>query len=258
MHAKQLAILSITLLLSGCVGQNPNPYQLLQPELAQTTPVVPKYEPLSPYGNPAYYNVAGERYRVLRTARGYRQRGIASWYGPKFNGQLTSTRERFDMYKISAASPVLPIPCYVRVTNLQNGKQIVVRVNDRGPFAKNRILDLSYAAAKKLGYVQRGTALVEVATINVRHPDALAPTILPQHPHLYLQLGAFSHYQNATRFQHYLQHYTSRHTRIQPTTVNSLPIYRVQIGPLRDVEESDRLQNQLARAGLGHAITKIY
>ena len=245
------------LLLDGCSQQAVNPLTLVQPRLAQTTPVKPKYEPLSHYGNPAYYHVNGERYTVLHSPKGYRRRGIASWYGPKFNGQLTSTRERFDMYKLTAASPVLPLPCYARVTNLNNGRQIIVRVNDRGPFAKNRIMDLSYAAAKKLGFLRHGTALVEVAAINIKNPNAIAPTVVPAHPHLYLQLGAFTNYHNAVGLQQTLHQYTTRPIHIYQGTFRQRPIYRVQIGPLLSVDQSDKLQTKFAREGLGHAVTKI-
>src|SRR3990167_10359932 len=112
---------------------------------------VPHYIPKSKYGNPEHYTVFGKRYHVLKTARHYDKRGIASWYGTKFDGRLTSTRERYHLTDMTAASPELPIPCFVRVTNLENGQQVIVKVNDRGPFANNRIMDLSYVAAKKIG-----------------------------------------------------------------------------------------------------------
>ena len=111
----------------------------------------PRKLPKSRYGNPKSYVVFGKRYHVLNSAEGYNKRGIASWYGTKFHGQLTSSREPYNMYAMTAASPNLPIPTFVRVTNLENGRTIIVKVNDRGPFASNRIIDLSYAAAKKLG-----------------------------------------------------------------------------------------------------------
>lgn len=131
---------------------------------------VPRAEPLSKSGNPPYYDVFGQRYYVMRSARGYVERGIASWYGPDFHGKRTSSGERYDMYQMTAAHKTLPIPCYVEVTNLQTGRRAVLKVNDRGPFKDNRIIDLSYVAARKLGIWQQGTGLVEVRVIDPAHP----------------------------------------------------------------------------------------
>ena len=132
---------------------------------------VPKAEPRSRYGNKDSYEVLGKRYRVLADARGYVERGIASWYGNKFHGFMTSSFETYDMYAFSAAHKTLPLPSYARVTNLDNGKSVVVRVNDRGPFHDDRIIDLSYAAAVKIGVWPKGTAPVEVRAIDPAHPD---------------------------------------------------------------------------------------
>jgi len=128
---------------------------------------VPKKVAKSKYGNPKSYVVAGKRYHVLASTKGYSKVGHASWYGTKFHGRLTSSRERYNMYAMTAASPHLPIPSYVRVTNMQNNKSVIVKVNDRGPFRSDRIIDLSYAAAKKLGYTGKGTAKVHVSAIDV-------------------------------------------------------------------------------------------
>jgi rare lipoprotein A len=122
---------------------------------------VPKIEPYATRGN-SPYTVFGVRYVPIVDDRPYKQRGYGSWYGKKFHGQKTSSGELYDMYKMTAASPVLPIPSYARVTNLSNGKQVIVRVNDRGPFRSNRIIDLSYTAALKLGYIGHGSAQLEV------------------------------------------------------------------------------------------------
>ena len=126
---------------------------------------VPKPEARSRYGNPSVYVVGGKRYHVMNSAKGYNKVGYASWYGTKFHGQHTSSREPYDMFSMTAASTTLPIPTYVRVTNLENGRSVVVKVNDRGPFKSSRIIDLSYAAAKKLGYTAKGTAKVRVTAI---------------------------------------------------------------------------------------------
>jgi rare lipoprotein A len=137
-----------------------------RPPSAETVPdVVPRNEPRSRYGNPPFYDVMGKRYFVLSSSVGYIERGVASWYGPGFHKVRTSTGELYDMYGMTAAHKTLPLPAYVRVTNLQNGRSIVVRVNDRGPFVGNRIIDLSYTAASKLDMLRNGTAMVEVRSL---------------------------------------------------------------------------------------------
>ena len=129
---------------------------------------VPRVEPKSRGGNFSPYTVLGKTYTVLDSSKGYKARGDASWYGTKFHGRLTSNGERYNMYAMSAAHKSLPIPTYVRVTNLENRRQIIVRVNDRGPFHPGRIIDLSYAGASKLGMLKKGTARVEVEAIDPR------------------------------------------------------------------------------------------
>jgi rare lipoprotein A len=135
---------------------------------------VPRIEPRARSGNPPFYDVFGKRYYVLSSSVGYRERGVASWYGPGFHRVRTSIGEPYDMYGMTAAHKTLPLPAYVRVTNLQNGRSVVVRVNDRGPFVGNRIIDLSYSAAAKLDMLRNGTAMVEVRTID---PSAPPPVI---------------------------------------------------------------------------------
>lgn len=135
----------------------------------------PKLEPLSKYGNPASYEVFGKTYHVLKKAppHGQTQKGLASWYGTKFHGKRTSSGEPYDIYGMTAAHKNLPLPTYVLVKNLNNNKEIIVKVNDRGPFVEDRIIDLSYAAAKKLGVYQQGTAPVSVTIIDPTHPSYL-------------------------------------------------------------------------------------
>ena len=217
-----------TWLLTGCFGtatkkDGPAPYHV---DMSHVKNAIPKYEAKSRYGNPSSYVVNGKRYYVLNSAYGYNKRGIASWYGWKFHKQLTSTREPYNMFAMTAASPVLPIPCYVRVTNLQNGRSVIVRVNDRGPFAPNRIIDLSYAAAYKLGYMRKGTALVQVTAIDTRHHYYAPPAIQVAHntPKIYLQLGAFSHWQNASRLKRYAQRYTKRPIAIKRSDRHNQPL----------------------------------
>ena len=127
---------------------------------------VPKVEPRSRYGNPKSYVVKGKRYHVLKSAKGYNKVGYASWYGTRFHGKLTSSREPYNLYHMVAASPHLPLPTYVKVTNLENGKSVILKVIDRGPFKRGRIMDLSYGAAKRLGYAHKGVAKVRVTAID--------------------------------------------------------------------------------------------
>ena len=142
----------------------------LPPATERTSPdsvpdMVPRNELRSRIGNPPFYDVMGRRYFVLSSSVGYVERGVASWYGPGFHQVRTSTGEPYDMYAMTAAHKTLPLPAFVRVTNLQNGRSIVVRVNDRGPFVGNRIIDLSYTAAYKLDMLRDGTAMVEVRSL---------------------------------------------------------------------------------------------
>jgi rare lipoprotein A len=161
--------------LAGCFSapprpESPGPIATPAPETpppAQSVPdVVPRIEPRSRSGNPPFYDVLGKRYFVLSSNVGYVERGVASWYGPGFHKVRTSTGEIYDMYGMTAAHKTLPLPAYVRVTNLQNGRSVVVRVNDRGPFVGNRIIDLSYTAASKLDMLRNGTAMVEVRSLD--------------------------------------------------------------------------------------------
>ncbi len=139
---------------------------------------VPRVEPRSPYGNPDVYEVAGRRYKVMADSRGYVERGIASWYGTKFHGRRAAIGEPYDMFAMTAAHKTLPLPTYVEVTNLENGRKVIVRVNDRGPFKANRIIDLSYAAAAKLGIVETGTGIVEIRAIDpVAWQQARRPSV---------------------------------------------------------------------------------
>jgi rare lipoprotein A len=181
---------AIAVALSGCFGaarrEAPAPPTTPAPaapaavpptDLGSVPDAVPRVEPRSRSGNPPFYDVFGKRYYVLSTNIGYVERGVASWYGPGFHKIRTSTGEPYDMYAMTAAHKTLPLPAYVRVTNLQNGHSIVVRVNDRGPFVGNRIIDLSYSAAAKLDMVRNGTAFVEVRSIDPTAMPAIPPSL---------------------------------------------------------------------------------
>ena len=224
---------------------------------------VPKAEPQSRYGNKSPYSVRGETYRVLPTAAGYDERGIASYYGTKFNGYKTSNFETYDMFKFSAASKVLPLPSFARVTNLQNGKSVIVRVNDRGPFVPNRVIDLSLAAAVRIGIWPKGTGLVEVQGIDPAHPRAEpAPVtaVTPRtgkQPQLYVQVGAFADADNANRLATRLRGLGLGQVRVVAARVNGRTLQRVQIGPLTDVDTVDRTTARLDALGLPHASVAI-
>src|SRR5262245_12701937 len=159
---------------------------------------VPRVEPRSQRGNPVSYEVFGKRYFILATSEGYKERGVASWYGPDFHSRPTSSGEPYDMYAMTAAHKTLPIPCYARVTNISNGRSVVVRINDRGPFVDNRIIDLSYTAAHKLDMTRAGTTFVEVEVLTPGSLPEVARDVAPQPlpaltaPGLFLQAGAFS------------------------------------------------------------------
>ena len=148
----------------GAYYQNDGPGVRTPPRLEQTPDAVFKDEPQAKFGNRPY-SVFGQRYTPLQADEAYSQEGVASWYGVKFHGRRTSSGERYDMYKMTAAHPTLPIPSYVRVTNLETGKQVVVRINDRGPFLSNRLIDVSYTAALKLGLLKKGRMPVRLERI---------------------------------------------------------------------------------------------
>jgi len=169
MKFRYCVLLCVITLLSACSAlKHPEPQDGPPQERVDASHIpnaVPKKEPRSKYGNPESYIALGKTYHVLDSAHGYVARGFASWYGTKFHTQRTSSGKPYDMFAMTAAHKTLPIPCYVRVTNLKNHREIIVKVNDRGPFHENRIIDLSYVAAKKLGVIKNGTAFVEVKVI---------------------------------------------------------------------------------------------
>lgn len=233
------------------------------PDLRHIPEPVPKAEPRSRYGNKSPYTVLGRTYRVLPSCAGYDERGIASWYGKKFHGYTTSNFERYDMYAYSAAHKTLPIPCYVRVTNLENGRSVVVRVNDRGPFVANRIIDLSYAAAVKIGVWPKGTAKVEVRSIDPRqsmaqtepHGNATVPSAprKTQKADLYLQVGAFADRANARRLADRLRAAHLGDVSVVRSRVNGSLLRRVRVGPFTSRDEAERAMRRLQHLGLAAA-----
>lgn len=227
------------------------------PDISAIAEPVPQAEPLSRYGNRSPYTVLGRSYQVLPSASGYRERGIASWYGTKFHGRATSSLEPYDMYRFSAAHKSLPLPSYVRVSNLDNGRSVVVRVNDRGPFHADRLIDLSYAAAVKLGVHIKGTAPVEVVALD---PDDLAAEPLqsatpaadgvidPDAP-VYLQVGSFADRDNARRVHRRLRDSGIAQARIFRARVNGQSLWRVRAGPVSGIAALGTLRQRLQAIG---------
>ncbi len=216
------------------------------------------------------YVVHGQRYHVLRSADGFVQHGIASWYGRKFHGRRTSSGELYNMYAMTAAHKRLPIPSRIEVTNLTNGRHAIVRINDRGPFVRNRIIDLSYAAARQLGMLNEGIAMVEVRALNAkpaqtnnRRPNVTVPTPAissasvidaDRNAVFYVQAGAFADQANAYRLQGKLE--TGPLTapvRVEPIQRGRNKYYRVRLGPLRSRKAASRLARQLANYGVNDA-----
>ncbi len=277
-----IAILLFLLQIAGCgtlghrgrhYGKDgPPPFDV---DVSKIPDAVPKVGPYSKYGNPPSYFVKGHRYYVLKSSIGFEERGIASWYGMKFHKQRTSSGEPYNLLAMTAAHRTLPLPTYMLVTNLQNGRHVIVKVNDRGPFAENRIMDLSYVAAKKLGITAHGTGLVDIKAIDPTHPDRvlsqLSSSYVSTQPHnihdvvnhpasvhsrLYLQLGAFSSHSNAQKLASKIYQHAAYPVHIKAST-SGHTLYRVQIGPIPSVEASDKLVNQIEHAGLGKPLTVI-
>ncbi len=224
-------------------------------EVAKLPEPVPKVEPRARYGNKATYVVLGKTYHVLASADGYDERGIASWYGDKFHGYMTSMLEPYDMYKFTAAHKTLPLPSYAEVTNLANGKSVIVRINDRGPFVPNRIIDLSYAAAVRIGIWPAGTGLVEVRAIDPANPGREPPPIRQVRtggsPEIYLQVGAYSDARNAQRVADAARRAGIRGVSIVSASVGGRTVHRVRVGPLPDAASADAMSPRLAQLGFG-------
>lgn len=211
----------------------------------------PKAEPLSRYGNPAQYEVFGHQYHVLDSSLGYQKEGIASWYGPKFNHKRTSSGEEYDMYQMTAANKELPLPTYALVSNMENGKSVIVKINDRGPFKDERIIDLSYAAAKKLDMTKKGTAYVSVTAID---PTTWQQEPLSQHNY-YLQTGAFRSKEHAANLEHIIEKQINYPVLIQQNKSGNL--YNVIVGPIPSTEEENLVITTLKTQDNITAIKKI-
>jgi len=237
-------------------------------DVSHVPDAVPRVEPLSRGGNPSSYVVFGKRYYPMREARGYVQRGIASWYGRKFHGNKTSNGETYDMYRMTAAHKRLPLPSFAEVTNLENGRRVIVRVNDRGPFHENRIIDLSYAAASRIGMLGKGTALVEVRVIDPRAPDPpvrvaiptpppVGPAGVASAPRIFLQAGAFSDSANAERLRARLETGLARQVRVVPVDAAAGRVHRVQVGPLASVAIADQVTEAMHGLGIAEPLVVV-
>lgn len=221
---------------------------------------VPRRELRTLAGNKSPYEVLGVTYRVMERENGFAEEGLASWYGNKFHGKRTANGELYSMYAMSGAHKTLPIPSYARVTNLDNGRSVVVRINDRGPFHSGRVIDLSYAAASKLGYARLGTARVRVEAVlpqddmvsppvASRTAEALAVTHTkagqPLPNNAFLQAGAFSTPVAAEQLRQRLGQLTALPVRVVPPTSDKL--YRVHVGPIDDNQALAELRNTLQK-----------
>lgn len=233
-------------------GPDPDGYPELAavPATAHAMPdAVPMTEPRSRYGNPKAYEVMGERYFVLDSATGYKEQGRASWYGTKFHGRRTSSGEPYDMYQMTAAHKTLPLPTYVRVTRKSNGRSVVVRVNDRGPFHTGRIIDLSYAAAARLDLLKEGSAEVEVEALDPGAAPPRAPDrVVKEGPFLELTSTEDPVYAVAVRED-------AAGLGVGAVEIRSFErgdgvVYRVLAGPFRDGASLEAARRQLQAASL--------
>lgn len=261
-------------IMTACVSRQPQPVK--EPvdsapdvsliDWSKVKPAIPKYEPRSRYGNPESYEQDGLKYVILKSAKGYKKEGIASWYGTKFHGRRTSSGETYDMLKMTAAHKTLPLPVYAKVTNLENGKSIIVKINDRGPFKEGRIIDLSYAAAHKLDMAKKGTVKVKVETItsfsktqSSFQSQSVNPKVGKQTVEKnnskgiqrYVQVGAYSVHKTAQKLAKVLDKEINLPVRITTLKRNGKNLYRVRVGPVPTEEAAQELLKILDIKELG-------
>ncbi len=264
MMIRYLALAIILVVISACSSVQKNeqdsaPSEPVDWEAVRS--VVPKNEPYSRYGNPESYEVYGITYRVLKSSEDFKQTGVASWYGTKFHGRRTSSGEPYDMLKLTAAHKILPIPSYVRVTNHDNGRSLIVRVNDRGPFVKSRIIDLSYAAAHKLAMTEKGTANVSIEVINFgksivsqsqdkTNKKPIQTKDINKKPR-FVQVGAYSKHQSAQKLAKVLDREIDLPVNISPITRLGRKLFRVRIGPIDSLQIAEELAKILNIKELG-------
>lgn len=214
------------------------------PDVSLVKNAQPKYEPYSRQGN-RDYTVLGKNYKVLDSGKGFKEQGHASWYGSKFHGHLTSNGETYDMYTMSAAHKNLPLPSYVKVTNLDNNKQIIVRVNDRGPFHDGRVIDLSYAGAYHLGMLAKGTARVAIETVYVPSPEQRVISDLKDNDNHFIQVAASKDKLRVNMLARQLENKYSVSSRVS----SSNGIHRLQLGPVKQIHLTNKLLDKLQAEG---------
>jgi rare lipoprotein A len=236
---------------------NDGPHDTTPDNLDSIPDAIPKVEALYKYSSKPYIAL-GKKYYPLETAKGYKNRGVASWYGKMFHGKKTAIGETYDMYSMTAAHTTLPLPSYVKVTNLDNGRSVIVRVNDRGPFKHEREIDLSYAAAYKLRLIEKGSGFVEVEAIdptqyvppqNTVKESAPVPaaktTTIAQH---YVQAGAFGDENNAIALQNRIAALDIEEVAKINRMYND-GLYRLTVGPYQTKEQAEKvakiIQNRL-------------
>lgn len=263
-YASSSAITSVVTTTNTPISLTP------QDGFAQSTEVadsIPVDQPVSRAGNASHYRVFGTQYTVLAAvqAKNFKQAGTASWYGKQFHGRRTSSGERFDMYQLTAAHRNLPIPCYARVTNQANGKSVIVKVNDRGPFHGSRVMDVSWAAAAKLDMLSKGTAKITIEVVNSANsasteiaqqdnlPIESATTQAENAAKFFVQVGAFGTKDNALNLQNKLATLVSMPIEISQA-IAPTPIHKVQIGPFSDEESAEKARTQLAQMATGQLI----
>ncbi|MEZ8631651.1 septal ring lytic transglycosylase RlpA family protein [Vibrio lentus] len=254
---KMLSIVSLAVLINGCSSQEQKGRYDIDSDIAPDVPISvehledahPQYEPYSLGGN-TDYTLRGEDYKIVKKTEGFTEKGKASWYGKKFHGHLTSNGEIYDMYSMSAAHKTLPIPSYVKVTNTDNNKTTIVRINDRGPFHEGRIIDLSYAAAYKLDVLRTGTANVEIEVITVAMPtDANKKAALPQ---FIIQVATSPHEDRTEKLAKDLGEKLAVATFLQPNDDN----YRLMLGPFHDYALTQEKLEQVKLMGYPSAYIK--
>lgn len=231
---------------------------LVHKDVSKVPNAVPKVEPKSRYGNPKNYVVFGKKYHVMQSSHDYKATGTASWYGRKFHGRKTSSGEPYDMFAMTAAHKTLPLPTYAKVKNLKNGKEIIVKINDRGPFVGDRLIDLSYTAAKKLGIYDTGTGKVQITAINPRtFYKNNAPVVASKPSALsrpaYIQLGAFKNKNNADKLASQAKSVTDKWEKVVVsvlTPITNADLYKVRVGPLLDDSVLNSLKNELTQLSL--------
>ena len=240
------------ILLYACAGKPPKDEEPVDgPSTADLKPqdvadALPKAEPRARYGNHSPYEVFGKTYRVLPSSKGYHEKGIASWYGSKFHGRRTSSGEPYDMHLATAAHKTLPLPTYAEVTNLDNGRKVIVKINDRGPFKDNRLIDMSYGAALRLGMIETGTARVELRVIDVEGATTEQAALQASDiPGTWLQAGAFSRRTGAEELARNLEK-----AKLLPVSIQQFDdLFRVWLGPYTSGKEVESVIGRAIELG---------